>query len=218
MPAMRYSGSDSTSSATNISSRLFAIGKIIIPETANSSSGNTSVCTRVLRDRVRSVGEPTTTAADATIGLPTSTLRSDTSSVAIRASTRIVPCRNRPTPSTPSVPANAGSLPTGLGVAVRVLCSTPTLTSAATRPPSVTNICTLNRSRRGTTASTITPTSAAPSTMKIGNSAWYATDGVSIGVLMAARSMVISPLRRPARIAGSGRSAGRFAMCPSRPD
>ena len=47
----------------------------------------------------RSRGEPTTTAACATIGLPTSTLRSAISSTARMASTRIVPCRNSPAPS-----------------------------------------------------------------------------------------------------------------------
>ena len=108
MPAIRYSGSDSTSSATNIRSRLFATGKISMPATANSSSGKTSVCTRSLRASRRSAGEPTTTAADATIGLPTSTLRSAISSTDMIASARIVPWMNSPAPSMASEPANTG--------------------------------------------------------------------------------------------------------------
>ena len=43
-PHSRYSGSESTSSATNIVSRSFAAGNSIMPPTANSVSGNTSVC------------------------------------------------------------------------------------------------------------------------------------------------------------------------------
>ena len=43
-PHIRYSGRESTSSATNIVSRSFAATKIIIPPIANSVSGKTSVC------------------------------------------------------------------------------------------------------------------------------------------------------------------------------
>ena len=123
MPAIRYSGSESTSSAMNISSRLFEIGKISMPPVANSSSGKTSVCTRSVRARRRSSGEPTTTAADATIELPPpSTLRSDSSSVAINASASTAPWMNRPKLSTASDPANDASPGTGVGVVVFVLC------------------------------------------------------------------------------------------------
>ena len=44
-PHSRYSGSDSTSSATNIVSRSFAAGNSSIPPIANSVSGKISVCT-----------------------------------------------------------------------------------------------------------------------------------------------------------------------------
>ena len=43
-PHSRYSGSDSTSSATNMVSRSFAAGNSIIPPTANIVSGKISVC------------------------------------------------------------------------------------------------------------------------------------------------------------------------------
>ena len=109
-PAIRYSGSDSTSSATNISSRLFEIGKISMPETANSSSGKISVWIRSLSCQPPVVGEPTTTAAEATIGLPTSTLRSAISSVAMIARTRMVPCRNNPAAVRPTNASGDGRL------------------------------------------------------------------------------------------------------------
>jgi hypothetical protein len=41
---MRYSGRLSTSSATNIVRRSLAATKVIIPASANSVNGNTSVC------------------------------------------------------------------------------------------------------------------------------------------------------------------------------
>ncbi len=43
-PHSRYSGSDSTSRATNSVTVSVAAGKIIIPPIANSASGKTSVC------------------------------------------------------------------------------------------------------------------------------------------------------------------------------
>ena len=171
IPAIRYSGSDSTSRATNISSRLFEIGKISIPATANIRSGNTSVCTCSVRERRRSSGEPTTKADAATIGLPTSTLRSAISSVAITARIRIVPWMNSPVGSIASEPANATSDPDGDGVVTVLPCRRATVTSEPTNPRRHTPTWTENRSRRGTTASTITPSSAPASTMKIGNSA-----------------------------------------------
>ena len=64
---MRYSGSDSTSRATNISSRLFETGKISMPPTANIASGKTSVWTRSLVASAASRGDPGTIEAWATI-------------------------------------------------------------------------------------------------------------------------------------------------------
>ena len=46
----------------------------------------------------------------------------------------------------------------------------------------MTTSCAAYRSARGTTASTSTPSIAAPSTIRIGDSAWYETDGAWIGV------------------------------------
>ncbi len=43
-PHITYSGSDSTSSAMNIVSRSLAATNAIIPPSANSANGNTSVC------------------------------------------------------------------------------------------------------------------------------------------------------------------------------
>ncbi len=109
-------------------------GRSACRETANSISGKTSVCTRSVRDSRRSAGEPTDRGAEATIALPESTLRSAISRAAMSASTRMVPCRNRPVPSMASEPANGLSEPVGDGVAMCVPCSRPTATSAATQP------------------------------------------------------------------------------------
>ncbi len=90
------------------------------------------------------------------------------------ASTRTVPWMNSPALSIASDPANGTSLPLGDGVVsmFRPLWARPhTLPTAPSRPSRVMPTCTGNRSARGTTASAITPTMAAPSTMRIGSSA-----------------------------------------------
>jgi len=111
---------------------LFEIGKISMPDTANSRSGKTSVWMRSVRARRRSVGDPTTTAAEATMALPTSTLRSEISRTDMIASARTEPWMNRPVPSTARAPATVVS---------DVPCSRPTVTSAAASPPIVMPIC-----------------------------------------------------------------------------
>ncbi len=112
------------------------------------------------------------------------------------ASTSTVPWMNRPVLSMASEPANGTSLPFGDGVAVVSLCSSATAITAPMRPASVSPTCTQNRSGRGTTASTSTPSSAAPSTMKMGSSEWYATDGVLIAG--AASKVALIYFRPPA--------------------
>jgi hypothetical protein len=85
------------------------------------------------------------------------------SSTDVIASSRIVPWMNSPTPSTASAPPTVVS---------DVPCRTNTAINAPSRLMMVTGICTAKRSSRGTNASISTPTHAAPSTMKIGTSAW----------------------------------------------
>ena len=100
-----------------------------IPDTANSRSGKISVCTRVLVSNRRSAGDPATTAAEATIALPVSTLRSAISSTDRIAITRIVAWMNNAKPSMATAPP---------AVTTDVSWMTPTATRAATRPTTVT--------------------------------------------------------------------------------
>ena len=62
-PHSRYSGSDSTSSATNIVSRSLDAGNSIMPPTANSISGKTSVCSTPRVEASRSASVPGSAAA-----------------------------------------------------------------------------------------------------------------------------------------------------------
>ncbi len=165
-PHMRYSGSESTSSAMNIVSRSFAAGKSSIPPTENSSSGNTSDCTRPARRAWASAGEPGTAEACGVNGPPESTVRSASVSTATIARTRIVPCRKSAGPSTTTEPV---PVPTPAVIPCRSRAARiTTATSAPTRPTTVTATCVTNRSLRGTKASASTPTSAAANTMSIG--------------------------------------------------
>ena len=68
-PHSRYSGSDSTSSATNMVSRSFEAGNSSIPPTANSVSGKISVCMIPAARPSRSSGLPGGAAACAANGL-----------------------------------------------------------------------------------------------------------------------------------------------------
>ena len=68
-PHSRYSGSDSTSSATNIVSRSLEAGNSIIPPTANIVSGKISVCCIPAARPSRSSGLPGVAAACAANGL-----------------------------------------------------------------------------------------------------------------------------------------------------
>ena len=88
-PHSRYSGSDSTSSATNIVSRSLDAGNSIIPPTANSTSGKTSVCSSPLVDASPSASVPGSVAAWPVNALsPPSRRRSANSSTLISDSTQ----------------------------------------------------------------------------------------------------------------------------------
>ncbi len=102
-PHSRYSGSDRTSSATNIVSRSFAAGNSSIPPTANRVSGYTSVWVMPASCPSRSSALPGTAAACATNGLP-SWDDSASSRTLTKASTRIVPWMNSAGPSTATAP------------------------------------------------------------------------------------------------------------------
>ena len=103
-PHSRYSGSDSTSSATNMVSRSFAAGKSIIPPTANIVSGKISVCMIPAPRASRSSGLPGVAAACAANGL---LLVSPMSSTLTKASTTMVPWMNRVGRSTATAPTAA---------------------------------------------------------------------------------------------------------------
>ena len=102
-PHSRYSGSDRTSSATNIVSRSFAAGNSSIPATANMVSGYTSVWVTPASSASRSSALPGTAAACATNAL-TSWDDSASSRTLTKARTRIVPWMNRAGPSTATAP------------------------------------------------------------------------------------------------------------------
>ena len=91
-PQSRYSGSEKTSSATNSISRSFAEANSIMPPTANSVSGKTSVCSTLAAVPSRSASDPGTAAAwPANADSPPSTDRSANSStlISVSASRRI---------------------------------------------------------------------------------------------------------------------------------
>jgi hypothetical protein len=103
-PHSRYSGSDSTSSATNMVSRSLAAGNSSIPPIANMVSGKISVCMIPAPRASRSSALPGVAAACAANGL---LLESPMSSTLAKASTRIVPWMNRVGRSTATAPIAA---------------------------------------------------------------------------------------------------------------
>ena len=173
-PHSRYSGSDSTSSATNMVSRSFEAGKSIIPPTANSVSGKISVCMIPAARPSRSSWLPGVAAATAANGL---LLVSPMSSTLTKASTTIVPWMNRVGRSTATAPS-AATCP-GLPAAYRLCIAATTIVrmNAATRDPRVRTRCAARREERGANASTRTPTTAAPKTTSIGASWPYSMLG-----------------------------------------
>src|SRR5580692_2102051 len=133
-PHSRYSGSDSTSSATNMVSRSFDAGNSIIPPTANSVSGKISVWVIPATRPSRSSGLPGGAAAWAAKGL---LLVSAMSRTLAKASTTIVPWMNRVGRSMPTAPI-AATWP-GLPLA-KMLSEAMTMvsTNAAASEPRVT--------------------------------------------------------------------------------
>ncbi len=148
-------------------SRSFAAGKRSIPVTENSSSGNTSDCTRPARRACDSAGDPGTADACGVNAPPASMLRSDIVSTATTESTRMVACRNSAGPSTTTAPPTVET--PAVSPRRSEMASSTTATSAATSATTESPTCVANRTRRGTKASTRTPTSAAPTTMSIGD-------------------------------------------------
>ena len=92
-PHSRYSGSDSTSRATNSVTVSVAAGKTIIPPIANSASGKTSVCIGAADPGGHPVPRPSRPCAAAwvTNAPPGSDTRSAISSTDGRASTSSTP-------------------------------------------------------------------------------------------------------------------------------
>ena len=166
-PHSRYSGSDSTSSATNMVSRSFEAGKSIIPPTANSVSGKISVCMMPAARPSRSSWLPGVAAATAANGL---WLVSPMSSTLTKASTRMVPWMNRVGRSTATAPSTA-TCP-GLPLAYRLCVEATTMVrmNAAASDPRDRIRCVVRREQRGANASTRTPATAARKTTSMGAS------------------------------------------------
>ncbi len=181
-PHSRYSGSDSTSSATNMVSRSLAAGNSSIPPTANRVSGKISVCMAPVTSPSRSSWLPGGAAAWATNGL---LLVSAMSSTLTKARTRIVPWMNRVGRSTATAPA-AATWPGLPWSKIESDAITMVSTNAAASEPRVSTSWTARRSERGVKASTRTPTTAAPKTTSIGASWPYSMCGAGIAPLVDA--------------------------------
>jgi hypothetical protein len=192
-PHSRYSGSDSTSSATNIVSRSFAAGNSSIPPIANSVSGKISVWKIPATRPSRSSALPGVAAACAANGL---LLESPIRSMLAKASTRIVPWMNKVGRSTAIAPIAA--MWPGLPSA-KILC-VPAITivmmNAAASAPRARTRCTVRRNGRGTNASTRTPTTAAAKTISIGASWLYSMLGGLIVPLALPKEMTAAGAAR----------------------
>src|SRR5215475_6284503 len=148
----------------NIVSRSFAETKSNMPPSENRISGYVSVVPGSRRAWTRSISVPAVTAADATNAPPRSTRRSATSSSATAPSTISAPCRNNAGPSTAT--ARSAVIVPRL-VAVNPVALRITKMKAAISAPKATNNCGNCRVDRGANASMSTPTSAAPSRIRI---------------------------------------------------
>ncbi len=92
MPHIRYSGSENTSSATNMVIRSDEAGNTIMPPRANRASGKTSVCSSRAADASASARLPGTVAADAANVLtPPLSWRSANTRIATRPNTSRAP-------------------------------------------------------------------------------------------------------------------------------
>jgi hypothetical protein len=101
-----YSGSDSTSRPTNIVSRSLDEANTIMPSSANTAIGKTSVCSMPAACASASPGEPGGSAARPVNALrPVSSLRSANSRKLIRANTSSRPQVMTAGPSTDSAPS-----------------------------------------------------------------------------------------------------------------
>ncbi len=199
-PHSRYSGSEKTSSATNSTSRSLAEANSIMPPTANSVSGKTSVCSTRAAVPSRSASDPGTAAAwPANADSPPSTDRSANSSTLISVSPSRRIQVNSAGPSTEIAPWAAI---TSLSPPIRMAVSTP----ATTRATTVIASCTRCRNCRGRNASTRTPTHAAPKTTSSGASSLYSILGA-----------VKSASGRMCAITSVPPSRGSAEPCRSRP-
>ena len=191
-PHSRYSGSDSTSSATNMVSRSLDAGNSSMPPTANRVSGKISVWKAPVTRPSRSSGLPGGTAAWAANGL---LLVSAMSSTLTKARTRIVPWMNRVGRSIATAPAAAmwPGLPS-----LKMLNEVTTMvsTNAAASEPRVITSWTGRRSGRGVKASTRMPTTAAPNTTSIGDSWPYSM----LGGVIAPATLLAGMARRPVTV------------------
>ena len=215
-PHRRYSGSDSTSRATNIVSRSFEVANTIIPSSANTASGKISVCSMFAAWASASPADPGASAARPVKALsPASRRRSANSRKLSSANTSSRPQMKTPGPSTESAPS--------VEISPRAVCeplttsseryTTTVSTSAATTPTTATSAWTTNRGPRGTTASTTVPITAAAVMMRIGAISAYSTSGPAMG----GRSARIISGHRPGRDRRVSSGPGRRHRRGSRP-
>ena len=175
---MMYSGSESTSSATNIVSRSAAEEKTIMPPAANMASGKTSVVSRPARSAAASSAEPGPVAgcaANASSRRSVPFSPSTSSDSAVRTTSE--PCRNRAIRSSTIAEACWSVADSRTWCVTSSRQSTTSSDIDTSRPRPATSIWVTRRARRGTNASTRTPTTAAARTATTGPAASQSTSG-----------------------------------------
>ncbi len=188
-PHSRYSGSDSTSSATNMVSRSLDAGNSSMPPTANRVSGKISVWKAPVTRPSRSSGLPGGAAAWAANGL---LLVSAMSSTLTNARTRIVPWMNSVGRSIATAPA-AATWPALPPLKMLNEAATMVSTKAARIEPRVITSWTVRRSGRGVKASTRMAATAAPNTTSIGESWPYSMlGGLIVPVVVTAARIPVT--------------------------
>ena len=171
--------------------RSLDAGKSIIPNTANSASGKTSVCSTRLLIASRSAGVPGTAAACGAKTLAFSILVSaNISNDAALKTIKIVHMKYvGPSMASESTATTASSPDAQFNSVVA---------SANARDTKVTTSCTARRSSRGTTASASTPRQAPAKMIRTGASRPYSMFGAVISMGGNAKVIISGlPLRLP---------------------
>src|SRR5512133_825180 len=209
-PQSRYSGKDKISNATNMVIKSLEAGKSIIPNTANSARGNTSVCSTRLRIASRSATVPGTAAACGAKTLVVSILVSaNVSSDAALKMSRIVHMKYVGPSSASELTATTASSPDAQFNTV--------VTNARAKDTKLMRSCTTRQISRGATASAKTPKQAPAKITKTGASRPYSIFGAVICIGDNTRVIISGlPLRSPLAADQSHRHAAEWPASRAR--